>query len=182
MGLEELVSLEQHLMSNEIQLQESPEEAIDEFEVVVSEMIKLMAERGSDFFRRFEELEKVFFTGLLEGAQSEMESFAAQNQDLAEHDARKAQFLQNREEMLAACTNFNEARIGLIQTKDDYMQSQMNGWMKNFFEQHRDRQYHRNRQRIMEIKRVNDECRSDIMAAEAAEYERDDDEGGDRYQ
>merc|ERR1719387_1974446 len=109
--LEELTSLEQHLMANEIQLQESLEEAIDEFEVVVSEMIKLMAERGSDFFRRFEELEKVFFTGLLEGAQSEMESFAAQNQDLAEHDARKAQFLHNREEMLAACTNFNEAHI-----------------------------------------------------------------------
>jgi hypothetical protein len=180
--LEELTSLEQHLMANEIQLQESLEEAIDEFEVVVSEMIKVMAERGSDFFRRFEELEKVFFTGLLEGAQSEMESFAAQNQDLTEHDARKAQFLQNREEMLAACTNFNEAHIGLIQTKDDYMQSQMNGWMKNFFEQHRDRQYHRNRQRIMEIKQINDECREEIMATEAADYEAgDEDGGGERY-
>lgn len=178
--LEELNSLEQHLMANEIQLQESLEEAIDEFEVVVSEMIKMMAERGSDFFRRFEELEKVFFTGLLEGAQSEMESFAAQNQDLTEHDARKAQFLQNREEMLAACTNFNEAHIGLIQTKDDYMQSQMNGWMKNFFEQHRDRQYHRNRQRIMEIKHVHDECREEINSTEAADYEAEDGGDGDR--
>jgi len=182
--LEELVSLEQHLMANEIQLQESLEEAIDEFEVVVSEMIKVMAERGSDFFRGFEELEKVFFTGLLEGAQSEMESFAAQNQDLAaESDARKAQFLGNREEMLASCTNFNEAHIGLIQTKDDYMQSQMNGWMKNFFEQHRDRQYHRNRQRIMEIKQINDECREEIMASDSADYEAGDEDGGrDGYQ
>merc|ERR1711904_648705 len=94
---------------------------------------------------------------------------AAQNQDLAaESDARKAQFLGNREEMLASCTNFNEAHIGLIQTKDDYMQSQMNGWMKNFFEQHRDRQYHRNRQRIMEIKQINDEAG-------------DEDGAGDRY-
>merc|ERR1711904_470656 len=101
--LEELTALEQHLMANEIQLQESLEEAIDEFEVVISEMIKTMAEKGSDFFRRFEELEKVFFTGLLEGAQSEMEAFSSQNPDLTEHDTRKAGYLQNREEMLASC-------------------------------------------------------------------------------
>merc|ERR1719313_2556250 len=168
-------------MANEIQLQESLEEAINDFEASISDMIKSMGEKGSDFFRGFEELEKVFFTGLLEQAQSEMEQFASQNQDLTEHDARKAQFLNNREEMLAACTNFNEAHIGLVQNKDDYMQSQMNGWMKNFFEQHRDRQYHRNRQRIMEIKQINDECREEIMATEAADYEAGDEEGGERY-
>merc|ERR1719440_1634992 len=145
--MEELDLLEQHLMTNEIQLQESLEEAINDFEVQISDMIKKMGEKGSDFFRHFEELEKVFFTGLLEGAQSEMESFAAQNQDLTEHDQRKARFLGNREEMLQACTNFNEAHIHLIQTKDDHMQNQMNGWMKSFFEEQRQRQYHRNRQR-----------------------------------
>merc|ERR1719262_572700 len=175
---EELELLLQHLMANEIQLQESLEEAIDEFEVSMSDIIKFMSERGSDFFRSFEDLEKFFITGLLEGAQSEMESFAAQNQDLAEHDHRKARYLGNREEMLQACTNFNEAHVQLIQTKDDYMQNQMNGWMKTFFEQHRDRQYHRNRQRIMEIKQINDECRDEIMASDSADYEAGDEDGG----
>merc|ERR1711959_805596 len=170
---EELDLLQQHLMANEIQLQESLEEAIDEFEVSMSDIIKFMSERGSDFFRSFEDLEKFFITGLLEGAQSEMESFAAQNQDLAEHDQRKARYLGNREEMLAACTNFNEAHIHLIQTKDDYMQNQMNGWMKTFFEGHRDKQYHRNRQRINEIKQVVDECKEEIMATEVADEDMD---------
>merc|ERR1719262_1349193 len=178
--LDELQQLEQHLMANEIQLQESLEDAIDEFEVSMSEIVKFMSERGSDFFRSFEDLEKFFITGLLEGAQSEMESFAAQNQDLAEHDHRKARYLGNREEMLQACTNFNEAHVQLIQTKDDYMQNQMNGWMKTFFEQHRDRQYHRNRQRINEIKIVTDECREEIMASEVVDEDMDHDDGGDR--
>merc|ERR1711959_59161 len=175
---EELGRLQEHLMANEIQLQESLEEAIDEFEVSMSDIVKFMSERGSDFFRSFEDLEKFFITGLLEGAQSEMESFAAQNQDLAEHDHRKARYLGNREEMLQACTNFNEAHTILIQTKDDYMQNQMNGWMKTFFEQHRETQYHRNRQRINEIKSVTDECREEIMATEAAEYDEEHDDGG----
>merc|ERR1719359_1934864 len=174
---DELGLLEQHLMANEIQLQESLEEAIDEFEVQMSDIVKFMAERGSDFFRSFEDLEKFFITGLLEGAQSEMESFAAQNQDI-EHDQRKAKYLGSREEMLQACTNFNEAHIHLIQTKDDYMQNQINNWMKHFFEKHRDRQYHRNRQRINEIKQVVDECREEIMATEAAEYEEEHDGEG----
>merc|ERR1719316_1218524 len=173
----ELELLQQHLMANEIQLQESLEEAIDEFEVSMSDIIKFMSERGSDFFRSFEDLEKFFITGLLEGAQSEMESFAAQNQDLAEHDQRKARYLGNREEMLQACTNFNEAHVQLIQTKDDYMQNQMNGWMKTFFESHRDRQYHRNRQRINEIKMVTDECREEIMQSEVVDEDMDHDDG-----
>merc|ERR1719359_111770 len=176
---DELGLLEQHLMANEIQLQESLEEAIDEFEVQMSDIVKFMAERGSDFFRSFEDLEKFFITGLLEGAQSEMESFAAQNQDLAEHDHRKARYLGNREEMLQACTNFNEAHIHLIQTKDDHMQSQMNGWTKSFFEEHRQRQYHRNRQRINEVKQVVDECREEITATEAGEYDDEHDDAGD---
>merc|ERR1711904_96127 len=57
------------------------------------------------------------------------------------------------------------------------------GIVKNCFEQHRDRQYHRNRQRIMEIKQINDECREEIMASDSADYEAGDEDGGrDGYQ
>lgn len=179
--LEELETLLQHLMSNEIQLQESIEEAITEFEVKMEDSVKYMSDKREEFFRRLEELEKQFHIGLLEGANSEMDSFAQQNQDLAD-DPKKAKFLGNREEMHQACSTFNEAHVGLIQNKDDYMQNQMNNWKKTFFDKHREMQYHRNRQRIMDIKKVYEECKEEITSAGETnddDYERDD--GSDQY-
>jgi len=138
---------------------------------------------GSEFFRRLDDLEKVFFTGVMEGANTEMEAFV-QNQDMtiADNDTNKAKFLGNRDEMHQACTNFSEAHMTVIQNKEDYLQNQMNNWRTSFFERHRERQYHRNRQRIMDTKRVIDDCRAEINSAVEAGDEYDEHEnGGDPY-
>lgn len=181
--LVQLSSLENHLMANEIQLQESIEEAISEFESKVSEIVKAMLEKGDIFFRKIEDYEKNFYQSLTEGATAELDSFA-QNQEigLADNDTNKARFMQNKEEMLQQCANFNEAHSGLILNKEDHMTNSMNNWLKTFVSQHTERQYHRNRQRITDIKRVIEECREEITAAgEAAEYEDDHEGGHDLY-
>merc|ERR1719310_2170672 len=114
--LVQLNTLENHLMANEIQLQESIEEAISEFESKVSEIVKAMLEKGDVFFRKIEDYEKTFYQNLTEGATAELDSFA-QNQEiaLADNDTNKAKFLANREEMSQACTNFSEAHNSVIQ-------------------------------------------------------------------
>jgi len=118
--LVQLGSLENHLMANEVQLQESIEEAIAEFESKVSEIVKAMLEKGDIFFRKIEDYEKNFYQSLTEGATAELDSFA-QNQEIALGDndmGNKAKFLGNREEMHQQCTNFNEAHMSLIQNKE----------------------------------------------------------------
>jgi len=156
--LEELKNLDFKLIQNELQLQECLDDAIDEFEAQMADAIKFMTDRGADFFRQFEDLEKMFHTGLLEGAMSEFESFQTNQDGVAamaggsEHDQKKAQVMGNREEIQSTILNQNEMHTVLIQNKDDYMQNAMNNWMKTFFDKHRERQYKRNRQRIDEIK------------------------------
>jgi len=180
---EQLDTLGNHLMANEVQLQESIEEAISVFDSQVNEIVKGMLEKGDSFFRKIEDYEKNFAQSLMEGANSEMDSFA-QNQEiaLADNDTNKAKYLGNREEMHQACTNFNEAHMSLIQNKEDYMSNSMNKWVKDIFSAHTERQYHRNRQRIMDIKKVIDECREEITAAgEAAEFEEEHDNIQDGY-
>ncbi|CAK0876965.1 unnamed protein product, partial [Prorocentrum cordatum] len=82
------------------------------------------------------------------------------------------------QEMNTAIVNFGEAHNTLIQNKEDYMTSQMTSWHASFFNKHRERQYNRNRQRIMDIKKVIDECRAEISAAaEAGDDDEDDHEG-----
>jgi len=180
--MEHLGGLDSQLMANEIQLQESIEDAISGFEGTIQDIMKAMSEKGGDFFRQLEELEKVFITGLIEGANSEMDAFA-QNQDhaLAE-DSTKAKYLGMREEMNQACTNFSEAHIVMMGNKDDSMQNSMTSWRVDTFEKHRERQYHRNRQRITDTKKVIDDCREEIMSAgEAAEYDDEHGDGADGY-
>lgn len=179
----QLTSLENHLMANEVQLQESIEEAIGEFDSKVSEVIKAMLEKGDIFFRKIEDYEKNFYQSLTEGATAELDSFA-QNQEiaLADNDTNKAKFLGNREDMHLQCTNFNEAHMVLIQNKEDHMTNSMNSWMRTFVGQHSERQYHRNRQRIVDIKKVIDECREEITAAGEAAEDMDEHDGGhDQY-
>merc|ERR1712096_316904 len=96
-------------------------------------------------------------------------------------DTNKAKYLANREEMHQACTNFNEAHMALIQNKEDYLSQQMNSWMKSFFEGHRQRQYHRNRQRIMDVRKVIDECREDITSAGEHPDDGEDENGADSF-
>mmetsp|Transcript_89625 Transcript_89625/g.254056 ORF Transcript_89625/g.254056 Transcript_89625/m.254056 type:complete len:561 (-) Transcript_89625:210-1892(-) len=181
--LEQLGGLENHLMANEISLQESIEEAVSEFEARISELVKSMSEKGSEFFRRLDDLEKIFFTSLMEGANSEMEAFV-QNQEsaVADNDTNKARLLGNRDEMHGACTNFSEQHMTLILTKEENFQNQMDNWRSSFFERHRERQYHRNRQRIMDTKRVIDDCRAEITAAVEQGDDYDDHENGGEMQ
>jgi len=176
----QLGGLENQLMANEIQLQESIEEAISDFEAKIEHQVKQMADKGREFFTKIEDLERSFFLGLTEGMTGEVEAFA-QNQDmssLTDVDTNKAKFLGNREEMTLACTNFNEAHMSLIQNKDDSMQNAMTSWRNTFFERHREKQYHRNRQRIIDVKKVIEECRAEILAAAEAGDDFDDHENG----
>jgi len=172
----ELQSLDYNLVQNELQLQECLDDAIDDFEAQMADTIKFMTDRGADFFRQFEDLEKMFHTGLLEGAMSEFESFQT-NQDLADHDQKKAAMMGNREEIQSTILNLNEVHTLLIQNKDDYMQNQMNNWMKSFFDRHRDRQYKRNRQRIDEIKSLMAGIADEIQNNDKPEQEEEHDEG-----
>eukprot|EP00434_Breviolum_minutum_P021847 symbB.v1.2.019281.t1/scaffold1573.1/size110978/7 len=163
-------------MANEIQVQESIEEALSDFEAKISDLVKGMLDNSREFFQRLEDLEKSFITGLTEGANSEIESFMqASESAMADTDPQKAcslhyflggaKYLNNREEMNQALTNFTDAHNSLIQNKDDYMNNQMNSWNRSFFENHRGRQYNRNRQRVMDVRKVIEECRIEIQAA-----------------
>jgi len=178
----QLGKLENQLMANEIQLQESIEEAITDFEAKIENMVKLMADKGREFFTRLEDLERSFFLGLTEGMTAEVEAFA-QNQEMTnmDTDTNKAKYLGNGADMTLAATNFNEAHMSLIQNKDDSMQATMTSWRNTFFEGHRERQYHRNRQRIIDCKKVVDDCRAEILAAavEAGDEYDDHENGGE---
>lgn len=177
----QLGELQNHLMSNEIQLQESIEEAISEFDSKVSEIVKAMLEKGDIFFRKIEDYEKSFYQSLTEGATAELDSFAQNSESaLVDTDPNKAKFLANREEMHQKCTEFSEAHMVLLQIKEDNMTNAMNNWLKSFVEKHTERQYHRNRNRIMDIKKVIDECEADIEAAKETEYDDEHDENLDR--
>eukprot|EP00929_Paragymnodinium_shiwhaense_P101461 TRINITY_DN6456_c0_g1_i1.p1 TRINITY_DN6456_c0_g1~~TRINITY_DN6456_c0_g1_i1.p1 ORF type:complete len:575 (-),score=224.11 TRINITY_DN6456_c0_g1_i1:167-1891(-) len=180
--LEHLAGLETQLMANEIQLQESIDESIGDFQAKSDEIMKAMSERGSEFFRKLEDLEKYFATNLVEGANQEMDSFQ-QNQEsaLADTDSHKAKFLGQRDEMLQACTNFSEAHMTVIQNKEDQMQNAMNNWKESFVNKHKERQYHRNRQRITDVKKVIDDCKEEIMAAGEVEYDDEHGDGPDAY-
>jgi len=163
----QLADLENQLLANEIQLQEAIEDATSDFETKISEIIKVMSDKAREFFTAFEEEEKIFFTGILEGAVSEMEQHAsaAEVSSLQDDNTQKAKFLGNREEMTTAIANFNEAHTTYIQNKEDQMQNAMTSWRNSFFERHRERQYHRNRQRIMDTKKVIEECKAEVEAA-----------------
>jgi len=181
--IDDLKELENLLLANEIQLQESLEEAMGEFEAEVERIIKTMAEKGTDFFRRLEEHAKGFHQSLQEGVNSEVESYQQNQENLIDVDPDKARFLGSREEMTAACTQFSESHSNLITAKDDYMQKQMGDWQRDFFDGHRNRQYTRNRQRITDIKKIIGDCEEEIRQADpsAEDYGDSDRYGGDQF-
>lgn len=179
----QLADLENQLLANEIQLQEAIEDATSDFDTKISDIIKAMGEKAREFFTGVEDIEKGFHIGVLEGAAKEMEEFASKAEGgglLQDDNTQKAKFLSNREEMTGACANFNEHHTSYIQNKEDQMQNAMTSWRNSFFERHRERQYHRNRQRIMDTKKVIDECRAEIEAAiDAGEDDEDPDTAAD---
>merc|ERR1712232_1350250 len=159
---EHLTQMGNQLMANEVQLQESIEEAAVDFESKIQDLLKVMGELGSEFFKRLEEHHRVFHVGVIEGANTEMEAF----------HQNKVRFLGQRDEMLQAITNFNEGQGSMILNKDDAMSGSMTKWKTEYFESHKERQYHRNRTRVLDIKKVIDGCKEEISAAsEAAEYD-----------
>merc|ERR1712232_1169192 len=137
----------------------------DQVDVIVNvlrDLLKVMGELGSEFFKRLEEHHRVFHVGVIEGANTEMEAF----------HQNKVRFLGQRDEMLQAITNFNEGQGSMILNKDDAMSGSMTKWKTEYFESHKERQYHRNRTRVLDIKKVIDGCKEEISAAsEAAEYD-----------
>jgi len=178
--LRDLEQLETHLMSNEIQLQLALDEAITDFDIQMGDTTKFMLEGADQFFRHLEMLEKNFSAAVAEGAQSEMEQFGASGSavDLTDFDAKKAAFLSNREEMMTAIQNFFEAHTNLITSKDDSMQAEVKQWKNTFFNDHRERQYKRNRERIHEIKELVEEARTEIKESKVGFTGDSDDEEG----
>jgi hypothetical protein len=80
----------------------------------------------------------------------------------------------NRDDMLIQAMNFTEARSNIIAQKEEGMQGQMNGWVSTYFNEHRQRQYHRNRQRVMEIKDIIDQASQRLRTLEDGDEEEDD--------
>merc|ERR1712151_1185322 len=89
----------------------------------------------------------------------------AQDSNHTDYDSNKAKYLGNKDDMQAACSNFHEAHLKLITDLEDYFNNQVQAWRTSFFERHKEAQYHRNRQRIMDTKKVIDDCRDEIKAA-----------------
>jgi hypothetical protein len=172
-------------------LLESCSEGLDSLESEVQDLTKYIGERGTEFFKTIEELQKLFGNKLHELAVTELEHFAATNNpsalngaassdnatsvegdelllgsdimsselllDSAEQrsntefggistkrkssqteDAKKVAALSNKDEMLQAVNNLIESQSGIIQAKDDLMQSEIATWTQQFFTQQRD--------------------------------------------
>jgi Leucine-rich repeat (LRR) protein len=183
--LEQLIALQNLLMGNEVQLQESIEEAIAEFESKVSEIVKLMGDRATQFFEKITEIEKNLDQCLKDNMAKELEDFASTQNATLDGDMEnqnKAKYLQDRDEMGRQCGNLNEFHLNLIGSKEEKMTGDMTNWLKVFVKQHQERQYHRNRQRIMDVKKVIEECKEEINAAgDAAEFDDEHDNGQDAY-
>jgi hypothetical protein len=179
--LDDLGELEDHLMANEIQLQESIEEAISDFETSMQKLTKDMQEKGTEFFRKLDDHEKGFNLSVTDAVTSEIDTFTQLSDTAHAEDPNKAKYLGNREEMQAACSNFHEAHLKLITDLEDYFNNQVQAWRTSFFERHREAQYHRNRQRIMDTKKVIDDCRDEIKAAIEAGEDDYDHDNAERY-
>lgn len=180
---EQLKSLEHHLLANEVQVQESIEEAIGDFEVKVGEIIKVMQEDANEFFRKREEKEKLFYTQLIESANLEMDAFA-QNQEMGLSDvdsSQKTRFLHSREDMTQAITNFYEAHMARLLEKDEAMQTEMTNWLNNYFKLQHEKQYFRNRQRITDTRKTVEENREEIRAAGEAGDDFDEQDGAGEF-
>lgn len=185
---DDLKGLESTLLSSEIQLQESIDEAIATFESDMQKVKTEMSEMAKEFIMHLEELEKGFNVNLSESANSEVDTFL-QNQDSVQIDNfdtektsesvnEKARHLGNKEEMINQCATFCEARLSFIQTKEDDMTKAMDKWLNDYFDNHRKRQYHRNRQRITDIRQIVEENREDItLASDPVDYEDEMDDG-----
>merc|ERR1719436_855581 len=174
--------LHHQLLANEIQLQESIEEAISDFEVAMEKLTKDMQEKGMEFFMKLNDHEKGFNLSVTEGVTSEIDAFTqAQDSSHTDYDSNKAKYLGNREDMQAACSNFHEAHLKLITDLEDYFNNQVQAWRTSFFERHKEAQYHRNRQRIMDTKKVIDDCRDEIKAAVEAGKDEYDHDNMERY-
>ena len=91
---DDLKGLEGTLLSSEIQLQESIDEAIATFESDMQKVKTEMSEMAKEFIMHLEELEKGFNVNLSESANSEVDTFL-QNQDSVQidnFDTEKAPF------------------------------------------------------------------------------------------
>ena len=122
--LDELSGVEHDLMEMEVDLVMLIDDHIGSFESQVSELIKVLANAGKDFFQMLEETENTFKNDLMVGANSEMENVAQQpelvNPGLDE--AKRVKLLTDREGMGGALGSFSDAHLLVIQTKDDQMQ------------------------------------------------------------
>jgi len=93
--LTDLADLEDQLLANQIQLQESIEEAISDFETQMQKLTKDMQEKGMEFFMKLNDHEKWFNVSVTEGFTSEIDAFT-QNQDSThtDYDSNKAGTIQ----------------------------------------------------------------------------------------
>jgi len=173
---DQLEELKAALMSGETQVQEALEDALTKFEVQMADIIKWMQERTADFFRELESHEKGFANQLTEGMQNEFETQQGQDMLHAEGEGKQ---MPNRDDMLQALQNFLEMHATLLANREDQMIGQMREWKDSFFDRNRDRQYHRNRGRVEEIKKIIATAEEEIRTLEGAEVDDYRDDGGD---
>jgi len=174
---DQLEELGSHLMAAEVQLQESITEAISDFEAKVSELMKLMNEKAGEFFRHLEDHENNFKNQLMNDAMNELDEKEKAENSLTSDMNMEGKEKPLKEEVQAACGNFNEAHMVLLQNKEDYMTTSMKTWENEYGKKHREHQYKRNRQRVMDIESILNECKQEINDAVAVGD--DYDEGGD---
>jgi len=171
---DQLERLRLHLMTGETQVQEALEEAMRNFESSVNDIIKFMQEKVNEFIHEVEVYEKNFGQQLTEGMTSEI---TEDGPGFAQDDESKPQL--GRDEMFSQAMNFTEARSNIIAQKEEHMTGQMNGWVNKYFDDHRQRQYERNRQRVMEIKEIIDQSTERIQQLEERDEDDVDDGGAD---
>merc|ERR1719359_337263 len=95
------------------------------------------------------------------------------------HAEGEGKQMPNRDDMLQALQNFTEMHATLLANREDQMIAQMREWKDTFFERNRDRQYHRNRGRVEEIKKILATAQEEIRSLEGTEVDDYREDGGD---
>eukprot|EP00744_Colponema_vietnamica_P004863 GILI01007203.1.p1 GENE.GILI01007203.1~~GILI01007203.1.p1 ORF type:complete len:523 (+),score=182.97 GILI01007203.1:70-1638(+) len=159
--LDEVDELKDTLIALEMNLSERLEDAMVEFEISTSEIVKFMLEHSSDFFKSVEELENQYGQWVIQKAQAQLELFN-QNQTAEDFPEELVHLLSEKETLMNACNQSHEIHVGKILAMDDEVKEGLTQEKDTFFKKMRERQYHRNRDRIWEIHHFSQQVKSEI--------------------
>jgi Leucine-rich repeat (LRR) protein len=153
---------------------------IEAVESEVVDIIKYISEKGTEYFKVLEEIQRATAQKLHEIASEELDLFASgrhllsgngipQDQDQeaevdiedvknrsqddpeVHFDSRKAAALANKDEVISGLGSFNDNQAGILQQRDDQMQAQLNKWASEYFRQLRKEALMKYESRVIEI-------------------------------